>query len=341
MPHFVTAAAGEPHVTSTDTAHYNAGTLGPGCYVLPLRDRMACTMVDSNTLRILAGDAVVCGRQWAIEGDYEELNIDNGVPGYNRIDLVVCRIEIGENETIELKVYKGEETTGTPVVPGHVTGDLNDGDNVCEMPICSVRINGINPQAPEMLAKESIDIMALLEELRDYKSQTVGTAKLADLAVTSAKLGNGAVTGGKIADLAVATAKLAALAVTSAKIAAKAVTKDKLGDDVWGWQAVGAIGYNGEFGTLYRCGRWAVAEIYCKKTDALAGWGSISAQLPGSVKPAFVARSALTCEDRPNYCCTGRATTDGTLHIENRSSTSWPASSNGFYITGSVLFVVA
>lgn len=165
--------------------------------------------------------------------------------------------------------------------------------------------------------------------------------KLDDLAVTSAKLGNGAVTGGKIADLAVATAKLAALAVTSAKIAAKAVTKDKLGDDVWGWQAVGAIGYNGEFGTLYRCGRWAVAEIYCKKIDALAGWGSISAQLPGSVKPAFVARSALTCEDRPNYCCTGRATTDGTLHIENRSSTSWPASSNGFYITGSVLFVVA
>ena len=341
MPHFVTAAAGEPHVTSTDTAHYNAGTLGPGCYVLPLRDRMACTMVDSNTLRILAGDAVVCGRQWAIEGDYEELNIDNGVPGYNRIDLVVCRIEIGENETIELKVYKGEETTGTPVQPGYVQGDLNDGDTVCEMPICSVRVNGINPQAPEMLAKESIDIMALLQELRDYKSQTVGTAKLADLAVTSAKLGNGAVTGGKIDDLAVATAKLAGLAVTSAKIAAKAVTKDKLGDDVWGWQAVGAIGYNGEFGTLYRCGRWAVAEIYCKKTDALAGWGSISAQLPGSVKPAFVARSALTCEDRPDYCCTGRVTVDGKLHIENRSSASWPASSNGFYITGSVVFVVA
>ena len=187
MPHFVTAAAGEPHVTSTDTAHYNAGTLGPGCYVLPLRDRMACTMVDSNTLRILAGDAVVCGRQWAIEGDYEELNIDNGVPGYNRIDLVVCRIEIGEKETIELKVYKGEETTGTPVVPGHVTGDLNDGDNVCEMPICSVRINGINPQAPEMLAKESIDIMALLQELRDYKSQN-------DKAVATAQAtANGAV----------------------------------------------------------------------------------------------------------------------------------------------------
>lgn len=341
MPHFVTSAQGKAHVTSANAAHLTAGLLGNGCYVLPIGQKLACTMTDSNTLRVLFGVASVCGRQWEIEGDYEEVNIDNGVPGYNRTDLLVCRIETAPQETIALKVYKGEETTGTPVVPGHVEGDLNDGDTVCEMPICSVRVNGINPQAPEMLAEESIDIMALLQELEDYKSQTVGTAKLADLAVTSAKLGDGAVTGGKIADLAVATAKLAGLAVTSAKIAAKAVTKDKLGDDVWGWQAVGAIGYNGEFGTLYRCGRWAVAEIYCKKTDALAGWGSISAQLPGSVKPAFVARSALTCEDRPDYCCTGRATTDGKLHIENRSSTSWPASSNGFYIAGSVVFVVA
>ena len=341
MAHLITSHKGADHVESKHAAHWNAGTLGNGCYVLPIGSKLACTMTDSNTLRVLFGVGSVCGYDWEIEGDYEEVDIDNGVPGYNRIDLLVARVETAPAEKVELRVYKGEETTGTPVQPGYVQGDLNDGDTVCEMPICSVRVNGINPQAPEMLAKESIDIMALLQELRDYKSQTVGTAKLADLAVISAKLGNGAVTGGKIADLAVATAKLAALAVTSAKIAAKAVTKDKLGDDVWGWQAVGAIGYNGEFGTLYRCGRWAVAEIYCKKTDALAGWGSISAQLPGSVKPAFVARSALTCEDRPNYCCTGRATTDGTLHIENRSSTSWPASSNGFYITGSVLFVVA
>ncbi|MFR5092585.1 MAG: hypothetical protein ACLTDR_11790 [Adlercreutzia equolifaciens] len=131
-------------------------------------------------------------------GDYEEANIDNGVPGYNRVDLLVCRIETAPQETIALKVYKGEETTGTPVVPGHVEGDLNDGDTVCEMPICSVRVNGINPQAPEMLAKESIDIMALLQELRDYKSQMltakgiatggIGSDKLAANAVTAAKL---------------------------------------------------------------------------------------------------------------------------------------------------------
>lgn len=180
MPHFVTSAQGKAHVTSANAAHLTAGLLGNGCYVLPIGQKLACTMTDSNTLRVLFGVASVCGRQWEIEGDYEEVNIDNGVPGYNRTDLLVCRIETAPQETIALKVYKGEETTGTPVVPGHVEGDLNDGDTVCEMPICSVLVNGINPQAPEMLAKESIDIMALLEELRAYKSQN-------DKAVASAK----------------------------------------------------------------------------------------------------------------------------------------------------------
>ena len=187
MPHFVTSAQGKAHVTSANAAHLTAGLLGNGCYVLPLGQRLTCTMTDSNTLRVLFGVASVCGRQWEIEGDYEEVNIDNGVPGYNRTDLLVCRIETAPQETIALKVYKGEETTGTPVVPGHVEGNLNDGDTVCEMPICSVRINGINPQAPEMLAKESIDIMALLQELRDYKSQC--PYGIGDLYIT-AKAGN-------------------------------------------------------------------------------------------------------------------------------------------------------
>lgn len=197
--HFVTASQnGVKHVQSYNDAHYNAGTLGNGCYILPVRDKLQASMPDSNTVRILGGDFVVCGRHIAIDGGYEEVNIDNGIPGYNRIDLVVARVETAPSEKAELKVYKGEETTGTPVVPGHVEGDLNDGDTVCEMPICSVRVNGINPQAPEMLAKESIDIMALLQELRDYKSQMltakgiatggIGSDKLAANAVTAAKL---------------------------------------------------------------------------------------------------------------------------------------------------------
>lgn len=218
MPHFVTSRQNEDHVTSANAAHLTAGLLGNGCYVLPVGQKLACTMTDSNTLRVLFGVASVCGRQWEIEGDYEEVNIDNGVPGYNRTDLLVCRIETAPQETIALKVYKGEETTGTPVVPGHVEGDLNDGDTVCEMPICSVRVNGINPQAPEMLAKESIDIMALLQELRDYKSQMKTSKGINDKGIPGAKLADGAVTSAKIEDGAIATADIADGAVSSAKL---------------------------------------------------------------------------------------------------------------------------
>lgn len=218
MAHLITSHKGADHVESKHAAHWNAGTLGNGCYVLPIGSKLACTMTDSNTLRVLFGVGSVCGYDWEIEGDYEEVDIDNGVPGYNRIDLLVARVETAPAEKVELKVYKGEETTGTPVVPGHVEGDLNDGDTVCEMPICSVRVNGINPQAPEMLAKESIDIMALLQELRDHKSQAINGSKLVDKSVGATKLADGAVTSAKIADGAIAAADIANGAVSSAKL---------------------------------------------------------------------------------------------------------------------------
>lgn len=180
------------------------------------------------------------------------------------------------------------------------------------------------------------------------------TAEIADGAVTGAKLAASAVAASKLAANAVATAAIAANAVTEEKLAEAvrtklnrvigtsnlangAVTAAKLGSDVWGWSAVGSIA---DIGTLYKCGRMGFIEVYCKKTAALAAWKSISGTLPGGVKSAIVARSALTCEDKPDYVCTGRVV-DGTLYVENRSSTNWPAATGGFYITGSIVFPIA
>ena len=160
--HFVTSSAGEPHVQSYNFAHMNAGIVGNGAYLLQVRDRMAATMVNSNTLRILGGDAVCCGRHIAIDEAFEEVSIDNGVPGYSRIDLVVAHIETAPQETLELRVIKGEETTGTPVVPGHIDGDLNDGDTVTEMPICSVR------QEPVSLLRELTTLASLKAECDEH-----------------------------------------------------------------------------------------------------------------------------------------------------------------------------
>ncbi|WP_282209444.1 hypothetical protein, partial [Parvibacter caecicola] len=178
--HLITAHAGEPHISPENDARYNAGTLGPASYVLPTKSKMACTLIDSNTVRVLGGDAVCCGYRWAVAGDYAEVNIDNGIPGYNRVDLIVAHIETYPDYKCELRAIKGEETTGTAVVPGHIEGDLNAGDTVAEMPICSVAINGINPQEPKMLLQEShtieglyADLSKQIKDVRDSLSQTI------------------------------------------------------------------------------------------------------------------------------------------------------------------------
>lgn len=62
----------------------------------------------------------------------------------------------------------------------------------------------------------------------------VTTMKLADLAVTAAKLADGAVESKKLKDLAVLTAKLADKAVTEAKLADKAVERRCIGDKAVG-----------------------------------------------------------------------------------------------------------
>lgn len=218
MPHFITSAQPEDHITSANDAHLYAGLFGNGNYLLNVRELMAVTMIDSNTLRILGGDALTCGRHWEITGDYEEVSIDNGVPGFNRIDLVVAHIETAPQESISLRVIKGQETENTPTVPGYITGDLNDGDTVTEVPICSVRINGINPSEPVKL------LTTILPTITDL----INTDRLADALITNTKLADGSVSLAKIIDGAVGNTKLAANAVSEDKIQNGVVSANKL-----------------------------------------------------------------------------------------------------------------
>lgn len=170
----VNASTGLPedHVTSLNERRKTAGIVGPETYLLPVRDMMECSMVDSNTLRVMGGDAITCGGQWEVKGDYADATIDNGTPGMKRIDLAVARITIAPSEDIELLVLKGEESATNPVTPGHVVGDLNDGDTVTEVPICSVLIDGINPQEPINLIQQHL--LMPLDEVKAYIDTELG-----------------------------------------------------------------------------------------------------------------------------------------------------------------------
>lgn len=177
--HFVTSkivdsSTGQPldHVTSLNERRKTAGIVGPGTYLLPVRDMMECSMVDSNTLRIMGGDAITCGGHWEVKGDYCDLTIDNGTPGMKRIDVAVARLASAPGEDIVPVVIKGEESATNPVTPGHVVGDLNDGDTVTEVPICSVLIDGINPQEPVNLIQQHL--LMPLNEVKEYIDTELG-----------------------------------------------------------------------------------------------------------------------------------------------------------------------
>ena len=146
--HFVTSAQDGPHIKSSDDARAYAGLFGNGAYVFKTGEKMSASMVDSNTLRILEGDSLFCGRKWNIR-NFEDITIENGTPGLKRIDLVVAHFETSPKEELTLVVYKGVEVEeGDPVVPTHITGDLNMGDTVAEMPLYTVSLNGLTVGTP-------------------------------------------------------------------------------------------------------------------------------------------------------------------------------------------------
>lgn len=153
MPHFITSAQEKDHITSANDALWNAGTISQGQFALGVGDKFACSMPDTNTLRIMNGQASCDGYRWSIDDVYEEYTVENGTPGYKRIVKAVADITLAPKEDIKILVLNGEEVAdnaGDPVEPEHIAGNLNEGDTHVQMPICTVLIDGINPQPPVM-----------------------------------------------------------------------------------------------------------------------------------------------------------------------------------------------
>ena len=145
--HFVTSAQAEDHVSSSDEARKTEGMIGTGGFVLGTKDKLSASMIDANTLRILEGDLIFCGRQVNIT-NYEEVTIQNGTPGLNSIALVVLNLKTDPSEIATIKVYEGTETDGDPVMPEYIEGDLNNGDTEAEMPLYAITKTGLSVGDP-------------------------------------------------------------------------------------------------------------------------------------------------------------------------------------------------
>lgn len=186
----VTGRAGTAHITSDQLGAGYASLAGPGQYRGSTGSQMQAALADSNTVRVSDGEAWFNGRHVTIPyGTYEDVAIDSGAQGKNRIDLVVIRYERNAStgvEAVSLIAIKGTPSSGAPTQPAYNAGTVMDGSIAVDMPLCSVYISGIAPSAPTMIppvletisglqsgvAEDGLAIASLQGDVASIKSDT-------------------------------------------------------------------------------------------------------------------------------------------------------------------------
>lgn len=207
----VTGRAERDHVTSDDMGQLFALTKGDGRYRL---DDIKCSVLDANTIHVSAGHLLIDGRHFRNSSEGTNLSIANGAQGMNRIVLVVVRYEyitFGEDyvEVGSLKVIEGESVAGEPQVPSCEEGSILNADNVVEIPLFTVPVNGLAVGTPSA---------CLLDEY-ELPAKYGGTGIAVEI-VNGVK--------GAIRDATAAAAAANAAAAKSLDIAQGAVTYDEL-----------------------------------------------------------------------------------------------------------------
>ena len=145
----ITGYRGEPHITASQDRAQNQGCFGTGSYILNVGSKLAATAYSATEIHVADGVVSHQGCVGVIDsGTYDAIEIDGGSQGYKRKDLIVCRYEKDSNtyeESLTLVAIKGTPTTGsTPATPSYVTGDIQGGDLIADMPLYEILINGVS-----------------------------------------------------------------------------------------------------------------------------------------------------------------------------------------------------
>lgn len=144
----VTGHRGTPHVTPYKVRDFNIGIVGAEDYVMNGGSELEAQLVSNNRIDIKDGSICMQGTHAVIPKNInDELTIENGMQGEKRIDLIVARYEkVSDNgvESVNTVVLQGTPSKESPIVPGHVVGDIRNGDLKHEMPLYEVELDGIN-----------------------------------------------------------------------------------------------------------------------------------------------------------------------------------------------------
>lgn len=140
----VTGSTGQKHITAADDGGLHQGLLGPGCYVLDVGTRFACTVMSNTQVEIGPGEGVMYGRHFRTPSGYVDgLTLQVGAPNYNRNDIIAAHYKnTGGYESITLVVITGASSTETAKDPSFLEADISAGATESYFPLYRVRLTG-------------------------------------------------------------------------------------------------------------------------------------------------------------------------------------------------------
>lgn len=175
----ITGYTGKAHIFSEQDRDVNIGIVGEGSYVLQTGMQLEAEVSSNNEIKIRDGVLMHQGCTASIKKNtYDSLTIINGSQGMKRIDLIVARYERNQDngaESIGLKVIQGTPAESNPAVPSHITGDIQSGDAVADMPMYKIIIDGLNITEVQKVYSEAPNITELNRNLQSgytHLSQT-------------------------------------------------------------------------------------------------------------------------------------------------------------------------
>ena len=151
----VTGRKGTPHVTSQQDRIKNQGIFGADSYILNTGKKLAPEVQSSNEIRIRDGAIMVQGALGAVKvNTYDSVTIQNGNQGMKRIDLICWQYTYEAERDIESAdwiVIQGTPAEADPQQPEHISGSIQEGDAVVQVPVFAVHLDGINVTGVDVL----------------------------------------------------------------------------------------------------------------------------------------------------------------------------------------------
>lgn len=174
----VTGRKGTPHITSQQDRMKNQGIWGDQVYILNTGQMLEPQVQSSNEIRIRDGALMAQGALSCVKvNSYDSVTIQNGSQGMKRIDLICWQYTYDAEQDVESAewvVIQGTPAASDPQQPAYTEGDIQQGDELVQVPIFAVHLDGINVTGVDVIPEVMPDIPTLNADLAELSAKTAG-----------------------------------------------------------------------------------------------------------------------------------------------------------------------